>query len=159
MRIFPIAALAAVVSLAAGCTQNEDVYSVSFRSRGGQELAAGHIMLASPLPVAGTIRGRYDLQLRHVSSTSRDVTVFNQLFTGRESGRLEWTVSPPRMGVSPSYVDFMPGFVDANIVANASPTVKGYWRGRWSFSLTTGSGEGGGFDIGILNEGPGAAPR
>jgi hypothetical protein len=140
-------ALVAVAALAAGCRQYEEVYSVSFRNRSGAELAAGTIALTSPLPSAGTARGWYNLQLRNVQVTNKEMEIFYQLFHGRDSGSVEWTVGAPRMGSSPSSFDFMPGFVDANIVAHASPVARGVWRGRWSYSVFAGTREGGSFDV------------
>lgn len=143
-------ALVAILAVAAGCSRYEEVYSVSFRSIGGTELANGTLVLSSPLPASGTIRGHYRLQLKRVSSTGKEVEAFDQLFTGKETGQVEWTVSTSRSGTLSSGFDFMPGTVDANIVARASPTVKGYWKGRWTYSIFagfTGVHEGGGFDV------------
>ena len=120
---------------------------MSFRTKNGVELATGNISLTSPLPATGTMRGWYTLQLRNVQITSKEMEIFFQLFHGRESGSVEWTVGAPRMGSAPSSFDFMPGFVDSNIIAHASPVGRGAWRGRWSYSIFAGSREGGSFDV------------
>ncbi|HXQ80663.1 MAG TPA: hypothetical protein VN775_05090 [Opitutaceae bacterium] len=145
----PLLALAAVaiVAIAAGCRQYEEVYSVTFRSNAGAELAGGSISLTKPLPASGSTRGWYNLQMRSVSVNKKEIEIFYQLFHGRESGVVDWTVENPRMGTSPSSLDFMPGFVDANIVARATPVARGYWRGRWSYSVFAGTREGGSFEI------------
>jgi hypothetical protein len=147
MKFAPALALAVILASATGCKQYEEVYSVSFRTNNGAELAGGDITLSSPLPAAGMIHGWYTLQLKSVASSSKEVEIFYQLFHHKESGRVEWTVSAPRMGVARSSFDFMPGFVDANIIARASPVLKGYWKGRWSYSVFSGSREGGGIEI------------
>ena len=147
MRSAPLAALALVLAIAAGCARPEEVYAISFRSNTGMDLAAGTIELPVALPTSGPTRGWYKLQLKHVQSANNEVKIFYQLFDGKESGRMEWTVGTPRSGTSASTFDFMPGFVDANIIAHASPTAKGYWRGRWSYSLFPGGHEGGSFNV------------
>ena len=148
-RMKPVltACLAAILAVATGCKQYEEVYGISFRSANAMELANGTISLSGPLPASGTIRGWYKLQLKHVQSSSKEVEIFNQLFTGKESGRVEWLVGQPKSGVTTSNFDFMPGSVDANIVAHAAPTIKGYWKGRWAYALFNGGREGGGFDV------------
>jgi hypothetical protein len=140
-------ALAAILATTTGCKQYEEVYSVSFRTNTSAELASGDITLTSPLPAAGMIRGWYTLQLKPVASSNKEVEIFYQLFHHKESGRVEWTVSAPRMGTAQSSFDFMPGLVDANIVARASPVLKGFWKGRWSYSVFSGSREGGNIEI------------
>ncbi len=147
MKYAPALALAAILASATGCKQYEEVYSVSFRTNSGAELAAGTITLPDPLPATGMIRGWYTLQMKSVPSSNKEVEIFYQLFHHKESGRVEWTVGAPRMGAAPSNFDFMPGYVDANIIAHASPVLKGYWKGRWSYSTFTGSREGGGLEI------------
>ena len=147
MRPILLLALTAMVSLLAGCNRHEDIYTIAFRSRSGQELATGFIMLTGAPAAAGTISGRYEVKSRHVSPTSHEIEMFYQLFNRRETGRTEWTVGSARMGVSPSYFDFMPGAVDSNIVANALPTLSGRWRGRWSYATAAGGQEGGSFDV------------
>ena len=147
MKATLAAALAATLAIAMGCKQYEEVYAISFRNSGGAELANGTITLSGPVPATGLIRGRYKLQLGHVLPTSKETEVFYKLFNGKESGRVEWTVGTPRAGVSSSTFDFMPGFADANIVANTVPTLKGRWRGRWSYAIFMGGREGGSFEV------------
>jgi len=147
MRSILASAAVVVLAIAAGCRQYDEVYSVSFRSNTGAELAQGSISLTSPLPASGSIRGRYDLQMRTVPVNRKEIEIFYELFHGKESGGVDWTVRTPRMGVSPSSFDFMPGFVDANILANASPVARGHWRGRWSYSIFAGTMEGGSFEV------------
>jgi|GEM_PF-3793968 len=147
MKAILAAASAAILAIAVGCKQYEEVYAISFRNSGGSELANGTITLSDPVPTTGLIRGRYKLQLKHVQSNSKETEVFYQLFSGKESGRVEWTVGMPRAGVSSSNFDFMPGFTNANIVANTIPTLKGRWRGRWSYAILMGGREGGSFEV------------
>jgi hypothetical protein len=148
MKTILTAALVAVLCVAAGCARNEEIYSVSFRSVSGMELASGSISVEGPLPLVGLVRGRYKLQLNHVNPSTKEIAMFNELFNGKGSGRVEWTVGAPKSGTS-SLFDFMPGFTDANIVARASPTGKGSWRGRWYYSASGGGHEGGGFSIAL----------
>jgi len=148
MKPVVAAALAAALALASGCAQYQEAYAVTFRSSSGLELASGTITLSSPLPTSGMTRGWYSLQLKRVPPANKETEAFFKLFTGKESGRVEWTVGAPRAGVSSCTFDFMPGFVDATIVAHASPTVKGHWRGRWAYALFPGGREGGSFEIG-----------
>jgi hypothetical protein len=147
MRAILAFALAVTLAMAWGCKQYEEVYAVSFRNGGGYELASGTIALSGPVPAAGLVRGRYRLEMRHVQSAGKETEVFYQLFNGKESGRVEWTVGAPKGGVSSSTFDFMPGFSDSNIIAYATPTLKGRWRGRWSYALFTGGREGGSFEV------------
>jgi hypothetical protein len=147
IKAITAAALAVTLAIAAGCKQYEEVYAVSFRNGSGAELAAGTISLSGPVPAAGLIRGRYKLQLTHVQSTTKETEVFYQLFGGKESGRIEWTVGAQKAGVSSSTFDFMPGSADANVIAYAMPTLKGHWRGRWSYALFTSGREGGSFEV------------
>jgi len=140
-------ALAAALAAASGCARYDEVYDISFRNISGLELASGTVAISGPLPVIGMTRGWYKLQLRRVPTASKETEIFFQLFTGKESGRVEWTVGAPRAGVSSCTFDFMPGFVDATIVAHASPTVKGHWRGRWAYALFPGGREGGSFEV------------
>ena len=147
MKFAPALALVALLASSPGCKQYEEVYSVWFRNNRGVELAGGDITLSSPLPATGMIRGWYTLQMRSVPSGSKEVEIFYELFHHKESGRVEWTVGAPRMGASQSSFDFMPGFVDANIVARASLVLRGYWKGRWFYSVFSGSREGGSIEI------------
>lgn len=146
MKKLLTAALAALLAIAAGCARNEEFYGVSFRSANGAELASGVIAIEGPLPLVGVVHGRYRLQLNHVPPSSKEITIFNELFSNKASGRVEWTVGAPKSGTS-SLFDFMPGFTDENIVARASPTMKGSWRGRWYYSVSSGGHDGGGFSV------------
>ena len=148
MKPVVAAALAAALALASGCAQYKEVYAVTFRSNTGLELASGTISLWDPLPTSGVTHGWYSLQLKRVPPGNKEAEIFFKLFTGKESGRVEWTVGAPRAGVSACTFDFMPGFVDATIVAHASPTVTAHWRGKWAYALFPGGREGGGFEIG-----------
>jgi hypothetical protein len=149
MRAAAAAALVLLVLAATGCVRYVETYSVSFRSRNGLELASGNIMLSSPLPASGTILGYYKIQLKNALPTTKDIELFNQLFKGRETGRVEWVLGS--MGATPSKFDFMPQNSDSNIIGKAMQVAKGYWRGRWSSVLFTGVYEGGEIDIARIN--------
>jgi len=146
LRTLLMAALALVLGASTGCVRYVEFYTVTFRSKNGQELAKGEIMLSRPLVADATSNGWYKLEMRHVLPVSKDIDEFYQLFKGKESGRMEWVV-PRDWGARPAKFDFMPMSVDANVTASASQAAKGYWRGRWSFVLFSGIYEGGAIEI------------
>ena len=145
MKTLLVATLVLALALATGCVRFVEGYTVTFRSTTGVELAKGQIMLSSPLPATGTIRGWYKLEMRHVRASSKDIEAFYQLFKGKESGQVEWVVG--RVGTTASRFDFMPSSAEGSVIASATQMARGYWSGRWSYTVFTGEYSGGSIDI------------
>ncbi len=135
------AALALVLAGAPGCVRYVQTYALTFRSLSGVELAVGEVYLSSPLPADGEIRAWYKLQMRSPLVQSKDVQTFYQLFKGHESGRVDWSIPPLARG--PAKLEFMPTESDANVLATVRQLARGYWGGRWSSVLFTGTYDGG----------------
>jgi hypothetical protein len=146
MKTLVMAALALVLATATGCVRYVEFYTVSFRSKGGSELARGTISLSSALPTSGTVLGWYKLDMRQVQPSSKEIELFYQVFKGKDSGRVEWDI-PKNTGSAPAKFDFMPTTYDNNVIARGSQMARGYWKGIWSCVLFTGVYEGGVMEI------------
>lgn len=147
MKFLIATLLIAFAILTAGCERYIEVYSVRFLSKTGETLGTGTIGLKSPLPAAGKIRAKYQLQLAPVPRTEKAVDWFYLLFEGKERGEMEWEVRPDSPDQSPLVLEFMPGLSDANIVGIASKLQDGKSSGEWWYSVMAGGDTGGILEI------------